>query len=276
MLKVHAPTFCHAILVIGRVQILVAALDGKFKDLTNPGVAPTKSQLESLVARMRDLATTVDALGAHVTKRAAEEVIEHLQKQSTTFRKVAEQFKYIEKTFRYELERTLLFALPPARQEYWLQSKPLFGTEVSDRFPFAVDDIAEAGKCLATERGTAAVFHLMRIMEVGLKDLAGALGIPYAPSWESYIRQISDRIATKHASKVKKWKKQEPFFRDVLGDLQAVKTSWRNPTMHVVKKYTPDEAEDIYRAVRTFMQRLASGLPPLTRSEVKARLGVFG
>ncbi len=136
----------------------------------------------------------------------------------------------------------------------------LFGPEVHDNFPSAIDDIEGAGKCLAVGQGTATVLHLMRVMEVGLKSLSRALGIPYAPSWESHLRQINDRISAQRKHKGIKWKRDEPFFRDVAGDLQIVKFSWRNPTMHVVRKYGPDEAEEIFRAVRSFMKRLAGRL----------------
>lgn len=147
----------------------------------------------------------------------------------------------------------------------------LFGEKVSDSFPSAIDDIADAGKCLALGQGTATVFHLMRVMEAGLKALGSALGIPYAPSWESYLRQISDRISADHKTKSDEWKNEEPFYRDVAGDLQIVKSSWRNPTMHIVKKYTPDEADGIFRAVCSFMQRLATRL--LLPSEVAQSSG---
>src|SRR5258708_7512857 len=66
-----------------------------------------------------------------------------------------------------------------------------WGVDVLDKFPSAILDMEEAGKCLAFDRNTACVFHCMRVMEVGLKTLASALGIPYAPSWESYLTQIS-------------------------------------------------------------------------------------
>ena len=58
-----------------------------------------------------------------------------------------------------------------------------------------------------------------------------------------------------------KWKRDEAFYRDIAGDLQAIKIAWRNPTMHVVRRYSPDEAEEIYRAVRGFLKRLADRLP---------------
>jgi hypothetical protein len=54
----------------------------------------------------------------------------------------------------------------------------LFGKEVNDRFPLAIDDIEEAGKCLALFRGTACVLHTMRVMEAGLRVLGKSLNIP--------------------------------------------------------------------------------------------------
>ncbi|MGA7789948.1 MAG: hypothetical protein WCA56_17500, partial [Xanthobacteraceae bacterium] len=86
------------------------------------------------------------------------------------------------------------------------------------------------------------------------------LDIPYAPSWESYLKQINDKIGQKHKEKSHEWKANEPLFRDLAGDLQTIKIAWRNPTMHIVRQYNPDEAEEIFRAVRGFMTRLSGHL----------------
>lgn len=158
-----------------------------------------------------------------------------------------------------ELSQLALFGIK-RHAELYEPPSPLFGEAVADKFPLAIPDIEDAGKCLAVEQGTACVFHLMRVMEVGLRSLANLLGIPFAPSWESYIAQIHARIAVKHRRKGIKWKRDEPFFRDVLGDLQSVKISWRNPTMHIVRRYSTDESDEIFRAVRGFMKRLAERL----------------
>src|SRR5262249_51752186 len=139
-----------------------------------------------------------------------------------------------------------------------LYREPLQGwDDVFGRFPEALDDVEAASKCLAIGQGTATVMHLMRVMELGLKALAKALGIPYAPSWESYLKQIQTQIGKVWTDKTPEWKKEEPFYRDASGDLLSVKQAWRNPSMHVVRKYGPDEALEIYVAVRTFMKRLA-------------------
>lgn len=166
------------------------------------------------------------------------------------------------------LRNRLFFFIAPGKVAYY-ENKQLFGKEVADRFPNAIDDIEGAGKCLAFGQGTATVLHLMRVMEVGLKALAKPLGIPYAPSWESYLTQIQSKIAARHNTKSRKWKKQEPFFRDVSGDLISIKQAWRNPTMHVVRKYSTDEAEEIFRAVRTLMQHIANNLPTGSSSAVR-------
>jgi hypothetical protein len=136
----------------------------------------------------------------------------------------------------------------------------LFGQQVNDNFPNAIDDIQDAGSCLALGQGTACVMHLMRVMESGLKALAKELKIPYAPSWESYLTQIEKNIAAKRSTKSKAWIKTEKFYRDVSGDLLTIKQAWRNPTMHIDRRYEPEEAENILKAVKALMQRIATKL----------------
>jgi len=46
-----------------------------------------------------------------------------------------------------------------------------------------------------------------------------------------------------------------------------VRNAWRNVTMYIENKYTEEEADHIYRAVRAFIRKLASrfdedGNPP--------------
>lgn len=155
-----------------------------------------------------------------------------------------------------ELKATILFSLDAAKAKLYTETA-LFGDQVASNFPSGAYDIEEAGKCLATGRSTACVFHCMRVMEVGLKALALAMEIPYAPSWESYIKQINAKITTDWKDKEPEWKKNEQFFAGAVGDLTAVKNAWRNPTMHIRGSYDPERAEDIFNAVKGFMRHLA-------------------
>jgi hypothetical protein len=176
-------------------------------------------------------------------------------------RKLAFELRALRQHVLDELEEFRFLLLSDQDAALFQSEEPLFGDDVFARFSVANDDIAEAGKCIALGRGTAAVFHLMRVMEAGLKALGKELGIPYAPSWESYTKQIDNILdPAKYKSMPADKLAKRPFYEEVLGDVVAVKRAWRNPTMHIVKSYDVQQAKVIFEAVKSFMQHLAKEL----------------
>jgi hypothetical protein len=162
---------------------------------------------------------------------------------------------------RDEMSLKQFFAIDSNHLMLFEPQSPLFGQDVFDTFPEANGDIAEAGKCLALQRGTAAVFHLMRVLESGLKKLADQLGIPYAPSWESYTSQLTSLLEGKNYGKLTdEQRKKIPFYRNCLGDIQSIKIAWRNPTMHIVNSYSLEEATIIFDTSKQFMKHICSGI----------------
>jgi hypothetical protein len=159
-----------------------------------------------------------------------------------TFGDVIGTCKTILDTVQAELASKLFFRLSDETAKYY-KDKRLFGDEVETVFPSAVTDIEESGKCLALGRGTATVFHMMRVAEIGLKKVGADLNIPYAPSWESYTKQIGDKLAMPHSKKSIKLRKNSPFYREVLGDILSMKTAWRNPTMHIERWPAPGSVD---------------------------------
>ena len=141
---------------------------------------------------------------------------------------------------------------------YYEQPK-LFGDEVFNKFPSAKNDIFEAGTCLALERGTATVMHLMRVVEVGLKVLASTLGVGAQGDWGGYIRAIDDALTARIKAAGKRTP-DEQFYAEVRVTLDSVKMAWRNATMHVENNYSPERAEEILGSVRTLMRHLATRL----------------
>jgi hypothetical protein len=107
--------------------------------------------------------------------------------------------------------------------------------------------------------------HLMRVIEVAVKAVGNALGIIASiktaqPSWEKVLKAVGDEMERRHQAKDPAWPSLKPFYEDVYADLRAVKTAWRNPSMHVDKTYDEERAEDIYNAVKGFMRHLATHL----------------
>jgi hypothetical protein len=169
-----------------------------------------------------------------------------------------------------ELKAIQFFVLDPDRAKYFESPTPLLGQAVEEKLPSSIRlEIEDAGRCLALGLGTAAVFHLMRILEFGLKELAKMLDIAYAPGWEPYIDQIKARIKTRDQQEGVGWKIDKAFLSRLLGDFQVYKEAWRNPTMHG-ERYSIADAENALRAVRSFLQRLAPHLPTLKDVDNKA------
>ncbi len=113
-----------------------------------------------------------------------------------------------------------VFLTVAARRKTFIDQPALLGLDVPEHFPEAKKDIMEAGNCLAAECGTAAVFHLMRVVELGLRGLCKDLGllrikkknrlvpISYA-DWETLLNKLNPLVDAK-IEKMKRGKaKQE-------------------------------------------------------------------
>jgi hypothetical protein len=163
-----------------------------------------------------------------------------------------------------ELKYTTCFALWGKTEELY-RAERLFGNEVAERFPSAAVDIEESGKCLALNRATACVFHLMRVMEVGLRALATSLSDPRIdpktnPTWHNILKKGDDELQKPIAQRAPEWVADEKFFSEAQATLRAVQFAWRNPTMHVAINYDVEKAGDVMQSVKGFMRHLASKL----------------
>jgi hypothetical protein len=168
-----------------------------------------------------------------------------------------------------ESQTKLFFVVSSGTKALLAPTTPRFGEQVDNVFPIAVDDIIDAGRCLALGQGTASVFHLMRVMEAGFRGVAAELGVSYAPSWESYERKLKNILdPANYKSLSADQNAKRSFYDAVLSDLNTVKMVWRNPTMHIVKTYDAEQAKLIYAAVENFMRRIAEKLNPIAAAVI--------
>jgi hypothetical protein len=161
-----------------------------------------------------------------------------------------------------------LFVFIPQKQSEFFENENLFGAGVSDAFPSARADIKNAGNCMAAELHDAAVFHIMRVVEYGLRALANHLQIPVSgdeleyEGWNTVINQIYKKVKdlTESAQGTKKEKaKKREFYSGIMGEFSGFKDEWRNSIMHTRGKHNEDEARNVYKRVSDFMYRLAKG-----------------
>lgn len=118
---------------------------------------------------------------------------------------------------------------------------------------------------LSAGLSTAAVFHLMKVLEVGLDLLGKKFGITLANSnWGPIIDQIEKAVNEMHNdrswSSLPDFKDQEAFYSQATSHFRIVKNAWRNYTMHGRTKYTETESVQIFESTRAFMQKLSERL----------------
>jgi hypothetical protein len=214
-----------------------------------------RSGMREASERMTDIAEHIRSSRSHVAavlgdkaRTAREEIVRQLRKR---------------KFLRVSTDRAS-----------YLDKDDLFGPDVTSAFGSASRDIKEAGNCLAAECNTAAVFHLMRAAEFGLRALAMDRKVEFSdkpiehkewgqilPSLETVVRQWKD--GTVPASR---WpdhfirEKQIRFYHEAIQELRSFNEAWRSHVSHADQHafYDNPQAASIYGHVREFMQKLAT------------------
>ena len=142
-------------------------------------------------------------------------------------------------------------------------------------FPDAKPDIEEMLYCYALERHTATVFHLMRVLEWGLRALCLHLGIKKVKNfikktgrielvpigynvWEKLLGQLRGKVNKKIAKLQKGSAKQklQEFYFPIIQDIEDVKDTWRNHVMHGRKHYNAEDALAAMSHVKPIMTAL--------------------
>lgn len=175
----------------------------------------------------------------------------------------AEELGQLVLRIQEDLQGEFFLHVPAASVRYYESSEPLFGLEVAHTFPSTAYDISEAGKCHALHRSTACIFHLMRVLEIGLTVFADRFGVPAAhTNWQNIIEGIEKAVRNmaNDQPRPSDWKEQQEFYSQAASHFMTFKDAWRNYAMHKRGKFTEDEVETILPNVRGFMQKLATRL----------------
>ena len=160
------------------------------------------------------------------------------------------------------------FAFIPALNARFFEQEKLFGETVHAAFPETRQDIKDAGNCFAADLNTAAVFHLMRVAEIGLRKLAKPLKIKLScqiefATWGNVMTAIDNELQKiKSTPRTKARDKKLQHYSQLLLDIRAFQHLWRDPVSHLRGRYDELQARSAFNHVRDFMQKLAEDLRP--------------
>jgi hypothetical protein len=265
MLKIHVPELAQFAADLERL--------GSFKqqDIPSPDKALSESSHKFILKKLEQAQVLCTSLGLQVTADIARKSRLALTHPSSSYGKAQEEFDHLTRCFATEIRPMWLLHLSPDEAQYFYHDAAPFGQLVAASFPEEVQyDIGEACKCLGLGRDTAAVFHLMRIAEHGLRLLALKAGVRVkkAPLLWAEWRELIEAIRTKKVAQIVqkrrgKIKEEElEFYRGILGEFEAFKDAYRNQVSHSRKRYEFHEAASVMGHVREFMSRLARKVSP--------------
>lgn len=134
---------------------------------------------------------------------------------------------------------------------------------IYETFPPTQPDILAAVDCWALGHGTAAVFHLMRVLEYGIEALARNVGRePGIQNWQNIIDQIECEI--RHLGKTlpsgKGKSDRMRFLSEAAKEFVYFKDGWRNYVSHNRATYDEHQARSVLEHVRSFMTVVAEQL----------------
>jgi HEPN domain-containing protein len=256
MLEFRASQFMD---LLHSMRVMEAAFDGE------DGLSVNQSVYigEDTITEIQTFIWVSKAINLHMTAMAAQGLHEWLNlfRYDESVRLRGDQFPHlrellrdVDRRFRDEVKLHSFFVMNPSHAELFSQSTPLFGAGVDAQFGDARVDISEAGKCIATGRYTASVFHQMRAVEIAVRALAVKLGATVASSsgeflpWGKITANIKAKIDLLPNGPVKdSWLEAFAF-------LLSANRGWRTKTAHPERVYTEEDALSTLAASRSFMK----------------------
>lgn len=162
-----------------------------------------------------------------------------------------------------DLSSCWFLMIPAAQRDYYEQHKPPFGEDVAQKFLEASADIAAASRCYALDEWTACVFHLMRVLENGLRNLATTVGLPAETmqheNWKNIIDQIEKKIREMEGlPKTNEKIERVRLLSEAAAQFRYFKDAWRNHVAHAHATYDNLSGPVIWGHVKAFMHTLAT------------------
>lgn len=231
-------------------------------------------ELNSIAEELGRLKTDVAVVGLTDSARKIERTINWFSGGILNSQAIGSELRNVIEAIEVEAEKRVYFSIDGDRAKYL--SEIVFGLSVYTVFPQARYDIENAGKCLALECHTAAVFHLMRTAEWGMRSLCSEFGllrirksrksgkVTYQPleysEWEKILDQLQEKVDIKLSRLKRGQSKQElqELYYPLLQDLKGFRDAWRNHVMHTRAEYTSEDALAVFSHVKRFMEALCS------------------
>jgi hypothetical protein len=269
MLDFYAREFIICVEMIGEIKVRVLGLK-QFQNMS-------QEEANTIIERLQILRSHCVGLELTMAVAQTDRIFAARAGRQVQFLEFGQMLTALRERIDDQLTARVFFAIdsrnlgffapdPKANNRATLKStEEIFGAAILRSFPSASDDLEEAVKCRCCDRRTATVFHLMRALEVAIRALGKSLNDANMdparnPAWESILRRCDTELALPSDKRSSEWALNGHFYAELAADLRSIKTAWRNPTMHVDRSYTAEQASQVWNATLTFLQHASSKL----------------
>lgn len=161
--------------------------------------------------------------------------------------------------------KSKLFVFVPTHRRKFMQPRHFMAETSRETFPNARQEMSNAGKCHAVGMHTAAVFHCVRAVEIGLRVVARELDVqPNAAiplemeDQETVIRGIESKIAAMKDRKKGVEKDADlNFYSEIAMQFRYFKDGWRVRAAHTRATYDEGQANSVLEHASTFIDGLS-------------------
>jgi len=219
-------------------------------ELSEQDILDTKLKVQDVLEKLRRICTLSNLSAAVEPELQRFQGALQSPIQMEPFAKLAQRCDHLRNRILDELENEYFFQVDRSEVQLY-KKRGLFGTRVTKKFNAALDDIVNAGNCLAVQQPTACVFHLMRAMEVAVRKLSKRLNITITPqtTWRQMTNEMDTKIRAMPANTDAQRRKKNNWEAARI-NLHHVGSVWRNNTMHPAASYTRSEARHVFNATR--------------------------
>jgi len=237
--------------------------------LSKPNRELSAKARELILSNLQAALTICAEVNLPVTVKGLQWASKQLEPETVTYGKAGEVYRELGRLIQYELSSIRFLYVPPDRALYYQKrikadgdktKHSLLSDKAKKKFAQSIEDAEEAANCIALGRYTAAVFHMMRIMERGVQRLGKKLQLTISveeKDWGLISNHINGALK-KLPNSTPQEKRVHARYSKAAVYLDNVREAWRNPTMHPKETYTEEEAENVFRFVKQYMDYLTA------------------
>jgi hypothetical protein len=230
------------------------------KPLPPPDPKQRKQEVDNLSSAIKGELQTIHGFCTTLKLAVSLELLDQKIKSPP---KTVEEFDLLISSIKAEL-RALLFLFIPGHRTIYFDKKDLVSDVVKKTYPEPAGELRDAANCLATGFYTAAVFHSMRAIEIGMKALAVSLGVQFnypieQADWANIIDQMESKIKSmKEQPKSAQKDADQKFYSEAAMQFRYFKDGWRVRVSHARENYDEPQAMSVIDHAISFFEILAS------------------